>query len=363
MRFREIFKFREESNPEQVKPFLDHLEDLRWMLVKMGTSLAFFMVLAFGFRVQLMRVLLWPLESVSPDYTLQWLGPADSIYTSFKLAFYAGMVLAFPFLLYFLAQFVLPGLTQVEKKYLYPSVAVGFGLFLTGVLFCYFVVLPLALAFFARDAQLMGLKAQWEGTKYLGLVTQFVFAFGLTFELPVVVMFLVKLGLLTHAMLKRTRSYATVVLLSIAAILTPTTDVLTLLLMAGPMLVLYEICIWLSWLFEKKERKRAAEAEAAEAAAAAAAAAAHRPPPAPPAPAPAPAHSPAVDTYEYGYDSGFDDHWEEGSTGHDTPTPEPAAPPRRAVHPARKAGWNADPHPRGARDAGRRRGGWKTGKW
>ena len=249
-----------------VKPFLDHLEDLRWMLFKMLITLAVTMTGAFAFRRPLMQFLQQPLDAVlGPDghsgVSLMITGVADSVTISFTLAFYAGVVIGFPVLLYFLAGFVLPALTPRERRYLWPAVGVSFGLFLVGVGACYRWILPLTLKFFFADGLSLGLRPNWTLSEYVSFVTNFTLAFGLSFELPVVVIVLVKFGLLTHAFLRRTRSYAVVLILVLAMLLAPP-DLLTMLTMAAPMLLLYEATIWVAWLMERSERRRLAAEEA-----------------------------------------------------------------------------------------------------
>jgi sec-independent protein translocase protein TatC len=152
MALRDIFKFRDLPESETSKPFLEHLEDLRWMIVKMAMTLATAMIVCFAFRSTLVRVLQAPLHDVSSQIgTLKALGITDSIVISFHLAFYAGIVVSFPLLLYFLAQFVLPALTAVEKRFLFPAIFVSFALFLLGVLVCYYWLLPKTILFFFRD--------------------------------------------------------------------------------------------------------------------------------------------------------------------------------------------------------------------
>src|SRR4051795_13513249 len=139
MALRNFFKFREQPDSETSKPFLEHLEDLRWTIVKMAIALLLAMIVCLAFRTSLVRVLQAPLQAVSPQIgELRALGITDSITISFHLAFYAGIVLSFPLLLYFLAEFILPALTALEKKFVFPAIFASFGLFLLGVLVCYF---------------------------------------------------------------------------------------------------------------------------------------------------------------------------------------------------------------------------------
>lgn len=192
---------------------------------------------------------------------LSALRPTETFMLSMKLAFFAGIVVAFPLLLMFILQFVLPGLHENERKVLWPAMGIGFGLFLGGILFAYFFVLPRALLFFYEWSGDLGVSNEWRIGEYITFATQFTLLFGLSFELPVVVMVLVKLGLLTYDTMARTRAYAIVAIFIAAAVITPTPDIMTLMLMALPMLALYEICIWLAWFDRKKELKKEADEE------------------------------------------------------------------------------------------------------
>jgi len=256
MALRDIFKFRDLPESETSKPFLEHLEDLRWTIVKMGVTLALTMIVCFAFRTTLVRILQAPLKIVDPGVgSLRALGITDSITISFHLAFYAGIVVSFPLLLYFLAEFVLPALSVVEKKFMFPAIAVSFGLFLLGVLVCYFWLLPKTILFFFRDTQSLGWTPTWTVQEYYSFVTRFTIGFGLAFELPVVVLTLVRFGLVTYAFMARTRPYAVVLIFILATIITPTPDILTLAAMATPMCLLYESCIWIAWFMERRQSR------------------------------------------------------------------------------------------------------------
>jgi len=255
----DIFKFRELPETETSKPFLDHLEDLRWMVVKIAITLIIAMIACFVFRTQLVRVMQAPLHALDPQVgALKALGITDSLVISFHLAFYAGMVISFPLLLYFLAQFVLPALTAVEKRFLLPAIIGSFGLFLVGVLLGYIWLLPKTILFFFRDTQSLGWSPTWTVQQYYSFVTKFVLGFGLAFELPVVVLALVYFGLITYKFMARTRPYAVVLIFILAAIIAPTPDLLTLFAMATPMALLYESCIWIAWLMERRKARLAA---------------------------------------------------------------------------------------------------------
>lgn len=187
------------------------------------------------------------------------LKPTETFMLSMKLSMFAGIILAFPLLLMYILQFVLPGMHAHEKKVLWPAMAIGFGLFLCGVCFAYFEVLPRALTFFHQWSGGLGVSNDWRIGEYISFATSFTLLFGLSFELPVVVMVFVKLGLLSYETMSRTRAYAILAIVVAAALLTPTPDVMTMTLMAAPMLILYELCIWLAWLDRRKNRREEEE--------------------------------------------------------------------------------------------------------
>lgn len=253
-----LFKFRDLPESETSKPFLEHLEDLRWTIVKMAITLLVAMVLCFVFRTTLVQIMQQPLHEIDPKIgALRAMGVTDSFTISFRLSFYAGIVISFPILLYFMAEFILPALTALEKRYLFPAILVSFGLFLTGVLTCYYWLLPRTILFFFKDTQSLGWTAAWTVQEYYSFVTRFTIGFGLAFELPVVVLALVRFGLITYAFMSRTRPYAVVLIFIMATIITPTPDVLTMIAMAMPMCLLYESCIWIAWFMQRKALKAA----------------------------------------------------------------------------------------------------------
>lgn len=189
------------------------------------------------------------------------LTPTEGFMLSMKLAFFAGVVISFPLLLYFILLFILPGLKKEEKRVLWPALFVAFGLFIGGVLFAYFLILPQTLKFFYEFSNEMGVSNDWRIGFYISFATQFTLLFGLAFELPVVVMAIVKLGLLRYETMRSTRAYAVLAIIIAAAIITPTPDAVTLLLMALPMYFLYEACIWMAWWLSRRERRAEDEEE------------------------------------------------------------------------------------------------------
>jgi sec-independent protein translocase protein TatC len=198
---------------------------------------------------------------------LRFFKPGEGFNLSMKLSLYAGIVIGFPLLVYFLLEFIVPGLRQEERRILWPSLAVGFGLFLGGVFFAYSVVTPNALRFLYNYDLSLGGTTEYRFTDYASFVVQFTLIFGLCFELPVIVYALNKLGILSYQLMKNTRSYAIIIIVVIAALLTPTTDLVNLSLLAVPMVFLYEISIWIAYFHDKAVKKRETEEEAAEEAA------------------------------------------------------------------------------------------------
>jgi sec-independent protein translocase protein TatC len=250
------------GSEDSEKPFIEHLEDLRTMIVRMAMTLLISTTATFCFYDKLFELIKEPLWTSGIVKTqaelqamLQVLSPTEGIMMTMNIALIAAVILSFPFLLLFLLQFILPGLKSNEKKLVFPIIGIGLGLFLTGVCFSFLLVLPKALNFFAAFNSALGLQNVWRVNEYVTFATRFVLVFGVSFELPVLVMALVKLDILNYRLMQSTRPHAIVGIAIFAAIITPTTDPLTMLLMAGPLYVLYEICIWLAYFMEKKDRE------------------------------------------------------------------------------------------------------------
>jgi sec-independent protein translocase protein TatC len=150
-----------------------------------------------------------------------------------------------------------------EKHYVYRGLGFGLGLFAVGVVFCYFALMPLALAASQRYSQWLGFSAtQWKADDYISFVCKFMLGMGLGFEMPVVILTLVKIGILNYGILSKGRKYMVVINLILGGVLT-TPEVITQLIMFLPLQVLYEISVWITWYWERQEKKREAEAERA----------------------------------------------------------------------------------------------------
>ena len=185
------------------------------------------------------------------------LSPAGAFFVAFQVAFYAGMVLASPFIFYFVASFVFPALKMHERKHVYRALFFGIGLFLLGVSFCYFILMPVALGASQWYSNWLGFGAyQWRAEDYVGFVCRFMLGMGIGFELPVVILTLVKIGVLSYSTLAKARRYMIVINLVLGAVLT-TPEVLTQIVMFIPLQLLYEITVWIAWYWDRQERKKA----------------------------------------------------------------------------------------------------------
>lgn len=308
------------------KTFLEHLEDLRWMLVKSGAALLVGLIVCLYMVDKIVWVLKRPLAQAALIQThheqkvvvqfgadtltsfttptnqlgplnlgsnavaviavepfvagtniflslrvetnptaktiaaaatdLVYFDPSAPFLSSLHLALYAAFLLASPFIFYFIAQFVLPALKVREKKYVLRACAIGAGLFFAGVAFCYFFILARALKFAELFALWMGIKVPvWRAETYFSFVTKFMLGMGLGFELPVVLLALVKIGILNYRSLAGMRRYMIVINLVLGALLT-TPEVFTQVVMAIVLQILFEISVWIAWYWERQERKR-----------------------------------------------------------------------------------------------------------
>jgi len=318
-----------ESEGGPVKSFLEHLEDLRWVLVKSVVALGIAMLLCLIAGNYVVEILKWPLERAKIRYpgtnqvvtvsygtnrlgtvklapeqqreldlgsnrfvavqiepltlgtnrVLGWrvnpdpaatadsekltidlinLSPAGGFLVAFQVALYGGAVLAAPFVFYFVVSFIFPALRMREQKHISRAILFGGGLFFSGVAFCYFILMPVALAASQMYSNWLGFGAlQWRAEDYISFVCKFMLGMGLGFELPVVLLTLVKLGVLSYTSLRKMWRYMIVIVLVLGGFLT-TPEVLTQVMMAGPLYLLYEISVWIAWYWEWRDRRRAA---------------------------------------------------------------------------------------------------------
>ena len=256
-----FFKFREKQHDgELVKPFLDHMEDLRWTLIRLISTLMVGLVIAFFYVDKLTEIMYHPLRQVAPgdDSQLQVIGVTEPFMASLTVAFFAAIVFTFPLLVFFLADFILPALTKKEKRVLVPGILAAFVLFAAGASACYFLILPQTLEFFRNYAHKMHADPRWRMGEYFSFVTHLTLAFGALCEVPIVMIVLALLGVVSYELLQRTRMYAYIIVMLLVAFVAPTPDPITFLSLSFPVILLYEGCIWIVWLLDRRRMKREA---------------------------------------------------------------------------------------------------------
>ncbi len=239
---------------DQPKPFLDHLEDLRSTLLWCLAFLTLFIVIAIPLSPQIFRLLRVPLSSITdhPEQFLRSIEVTGGLSILIQIAFWSGLMFSSPFLAFFIIRFVFPGLSSRERKAVSGGIVFAIVLFVFGVLLGYFITLPIALQVMFRLHNWLSIQVEWTINSYAGFAMKLLIAFGLAFELPIVLMVLGFLGIVTSTTLRLKRRHAIVIILIIAMVLTPGPDVFSQLIMAVPMILLYELCIWMVRLFEKK---------------------------------------------------------------------------------------------------------------
>lgn len=247
-----------------------HLEDLRKrIIVSLAAVMAAF-VAAFNYSEEIFRILIFPLRnsldfSVTEMYIrfvpedklkatkLVFLAPTEAFWMNMKVAFVAAVVFSLPVIFLQLWKFISPGLQETEKKYVIPFVLTATGLFLVGASFCFIIVLPFALSFLLNYKVGDFLMPMLSVGQYVDFCLKFILAFGAIFELPIILIFLTKIGLVTPQTLKNNRKLAIVLAFVAGAVLTPTPDVFNQTLMAVPIILLYEVGIHLSVFFAKRK--------------------------------------------------------------------------------------------------------------
>lgn len=244
---------------EDKLPITDHLEELRWRIVKCLSAIGLGFILSYAFSEEIFNFLASPLLVSMPKGShLIYTSLPEAFFTYMKVSFFVGLLMAAPIIFYQLWKFVMPGLYVNEKRYVVPFVLVATLFFTAGVSFGFYVVLPVGFKFFLGYSSDM-IVAFPSMREYLGFTMKFLLAFGVTFELPVVMFFLAKAGIVNPTMLRKNRKYAILIVAIVAAVLTPGPDVLSQLLLGLPLLVLYEISIWVTYLVRKKKETKKAE--------------------------------------------------------------------------------------------------------
>ena len=240
-----------ESGDSQGLSFLDHLEELRWRLLKGIAAIALFAVPCGIFWERLFSlVMLHPLRFADPRPRLIITSPVEGFMLSVKIAIAGGVILAAPVLFYQLWRFVAPGLYKHEKAVIIPTVAASTLSFLAGIAFCYLLI-PYVIRFLASFAG-ANIDALYRTNEYLSFIIRLTLAFGIVFELPVISYVLTRLGIITAASLVGIFKYALVAIFVLSALLTPP-DILSQLMLALPLLALYGISILVSVLVQRKQ--------------------------------------------------------------------------------------------------------------
>ncbi|OMH40670.1 twin-arginine translocase subunit TatC [Desulfurobacterium indicum] len=239
----------ERIRPEEA-PVTYHLEELRTRLFKSIVSIFIGFFICWPFRKDILLFLERPL----PDYLkgkLVFFSPPEAFFTALKICFFGGMIIAMPFILYQVWKFIEPALYPHEKKFVVPFLFFSFLFFSIGVCFAYFIMIPFALRFLLG---FMGnlLVPQIGIGNYISFVIQLTLAFGFVFLLPVVVGLLAKLGVINYKLLEKNRKFAILIIFIVAAILTPP-DVVSQIMMAVPLLFLYELSIIVAKVLGSKE--------------------------------------------------------------------------------------------------------------
>lgn len=275
------------NTQEAEMSFLDHLEELRWHLIRSTLAVVIIATVAFIFRTFLFDVIIF--GPSYPDFISYEIlckisnlvgmekgcigeGGFDFIVQSRKVAgqfnaaiwtsITAGVVVGFPYILYEFWKFISPGLYENERKNSRGFIVIASILFFMGALFGYYVIAPLSVNFLAGFKVTDAIQNEFDIDSYIGLVRASVLAAGIIFELPIIMYFLTKIGLVTPEFLKRNRKYALVIVLILAAVITPP-DISTQVIVAVPVLILYEVSIVISRIVLKREEKRLKSQEAA----------------------------------------------------------------------------------------------------
>jgi sec-independent protein translocase protein TatC len=233
--------------------FTDHLEELRWRLLKAFAAVAVAFVLSYAVSDRIFAFMVAPLkQTLRPDQSLIGTGVAEAFFIEMKVALVAALFLASPLVFYQIWRFVAPGLLGGEKRMVIPFVLCATFFFIGGAYFCYRVVLPVAFGYFIDQYRSLAVAPEIRIGEYFSFFFRMVLAFGVTFELPVFTFFLVRVGVVDYRSMWRSCRYAVVLVFVIAAILTPTPDIINQTLLALPMLLLYLLSIGVAYIWRKQ---------------------------------------------------------------------------------------------------------------
>jgi len=242
-----------ETNEDLKMSLTEHLIELRKRLTNALIAVGIGFFVCYYFKDWLFAVITKPLTDALPKSSyLIYTGLTQAFFTYMKIAFFASLILTSPFIIYQVWKFISPALLPKEKKYVVPFVFFSTLLFLSGITFGYFVVLPPAFEFFVSFNNRY-LQAMISFSDYLSFLVTFLLGFGLSFQLPILIFFLAKLGIVTDKLLSKNRKYAILLIFVVAAVLTPSPDALSQILMAIPLMFLYEVSIFVAKFAAKKK--------------------------------------------------------------------------------------------------------------
>jgi len=248
------------SHPDRMS-FLEHLEELRVRLIRSLLALVAGFAVCWGFRERIFHLLTEPLRSSYPGIKFIYTGPSEALMLYMKMAFFAGIFVAAPFILYQIWAFIAPGLYPHEKAWAVPFIALGSLFFLGGAAFGHLFLFPITFRFLGgfggADMTFMP-----KVDEYYSFYSWFLLGLGLVFQLPVIIFVLARIGLVTPRFLMRQFKYAVLAAFIISAVITPTPDMVTQTLLALPMIGLYLLGVGVAWLFGRQRRREAVEAGA-----------------------------------------------------------------------------------------------------
>lgn len=246
--------------------FLDHLAELRSRLIKAVLSALLMMMVSFVFSNDIIKMLLYPpmiIPNIKPP--IEMMRPVITqvqglMMVKIQVGLISGIVLSLPIILFQLWRFISPGLKKKERRYAIPIIFSATICFIIGALFSFLVVIPITLNFLLSMGEIdkelgIVIENMIDLDAYLSFVSGFMLITGLTFELPVLSFFLTKIGVLSHKFMRKYWRHAAIASLVVAAIVTPTTDMITLFVVAAPMIVLYEVSIWVAMITGRKKKK------------------------------------------------------------------------------------------------------------
>jgi sec-independent protein translocase protein TatC len=240
---------------EEKMSFLDHLTELRMRLLWSLLAVAILFVPAYYFSNELFDFLMKPLiENLPEGSSLIFTRPAEGFTTYLKVSFFAAVFMAVPFILYQAWKFIGPALYKEEKQVVVPFILFGSLFFAAGAAFCYYIASPPAFKFLLNEYSSEYVKAFPTIREALSFLMALIFGFGLVFEFPLIIFILARVGVVTSKWLREKRKYAIIISAMIAAILTPTTDAISMMLMFVPIIVFYELGILVAWIFGKKKK-------------------------------------------------------------------------------------------------------------